>query len=332
MSRQTAIQKLNDKVVQRAAALDRMDDIKLATEFREIVADFKQTFSAGLEIKNTDEILEQLAQIQTIHKSVSEFKEALESIEFPTYDKTVKVEGLDDLISKIPTEVKVEWIGAKELKDLIAKFEQISKDVSGALVSAPDQAPEKFTPMRRVRKVGNVLIYDDSTWSGASGGGGSSGSSTSTGLTDEQLRATAVPVSVSGVATSAKQDTQQTALDAIKSATEILDNIVSGSEAQVDVVTSAQPTQPTALIAFATDIPTAGTRVQLGSNVVVVGVVIQAKSTNTGVIYVGGSNVSSTVFGAELQPGQSVGLSIDNTNKVYVDTATNGNDVAVFGS
>lgn len=120
-------------------------------------------------------------------------------------------------------------------------------------------------------------------------------------------------------------------LAAIKTGVETLDNIVSGNEAQVDVVTMPQPTPPSAIVAFATDIPNAGTRVQLGSNVVN-GVVIQAKSTNTGVIYVGGSDVSSTVFGAELQPGQSVGLAIDNTNKIYVDTATNGNDVAVLGS
>jgi hypothetical protein len=40
----------------------------------------------------------------------------------------------------------------------------------------------------------------------------------------------------SGASTSAKQDTAQTALDAIKTALEIIDNVVSGSEAQVDIV------------------------------------------------------------------------------------------------
>jgi hypothetical protein len=43
-------------------------------------------------------------------------------------------------------------------------------------------------------------------------------------------------------ATSAKQDTGNAALAAIQAAVEILDNIVSGSEAQVDVVSSALPT------------------------------------------------------------------------------------------
>ena len=48
-------------------------------------------------------------------------------------------------------------------------------------------------------------------------------------------------VTVSGVATSAKQDTAQNALDAIKTAVETLDNTVAGSELQVDVVSSALP-------------------------------------------------------------------------------------------
>ncbi len=91
-------------------------------------------------------------------------------------------------------------------------------------------------------------------------------------------------------------------------------------------------TMPTTLVSFVTDIPTAGTRVQLGSNTMVNGFIIQAPSTNTGVIYVGGSTVSSTVYGAELQPGQSTSVMIDNTNKIYVDTNVSGSDVAVIGT
>lgn len=48
-------------------------------------------------------------------------------------------------------------------------------------------------------------------------------------------------VAVTGVATSANQDTANTALSAIQTAVEILDNAISGSEMQVDVVTSALP-------------------------------------------------------------------------------------------
>jgi hypothetical protein len=97
-------------------------------------------------------------------------------------------------------------------------------------------------------------------------------------------------------------------------------------------VTIASTTMPTTLVAFVTNIPTAGTRVQLASNTIVNGFIIQAPSTNTGVVYVGGANVSSTVYGAELQPGQSTSVMIDNTNKIYVDTNVSGSAVAVLGT
>ena len=90
-------------------------------------------------------------------------------------------------------------------------------------------------------------------------------------------------------------------------------------------------TAPATIVAFVTDIPNAGTRVQLAANTIAAGV-IQAPSTNTGNIFVGGSNVSSSVFGAELQPGQSTGIAIDNTNDIWVDVATNGDDVSFLGS
>lgn len=99
----------------------------------------------------------------------------------------------------------------------------------------------------------------------------------------------------------------------------------------VSVTGTVDPTTPSTLVAFVTTVTTAGTRVQLGSNAVIAGIV-QAPSTNTGIVYVGGSNVSSTVFGAELQPGQASGIQIDNTNKLWVDSASNGDRVAFFGS
>ncbi len=91
-------------------------------------------------------------------------------------------------------------------------------------------------------------------------------------------------------------------------------------------------TIPSTLIAFVTANATAGSRTQLASNTVANGFIIEAPSTNTGLIYVGGSNVSATVFGAELQPGQSVGISVNNTNLVYIDSSINGDKAALIGS
>jgi hypothetical protein len=97
---------------------------------------------------------------------------------------------------------------------------------------------------------------------------------------------------------------------------------------QVDIQAE---TAPSTIVAFVTDVPNAGTRVQLANNVVIAGI-IQAPSTNTGNVYIGGSDVSSAVFGSELQPGQSAGIAIDNTNNIWIDAATNGDDVAFLGS
>ncbi len=110
--------------------------------------------------------------------------------------------------------------------------------------------------------------------------------------------------------------------------------VTSSNALKVDASAVTQPiseASPSALVAFITDIPSAGSRVQLASNTVIAGV-IQAPSTNTGNIFIGGSDVSSTVFGSELQPGQSVGVAINNTNLIQVDVATSGDDVAFLGS
>lgn len=131
---------------------------------------------------------------------------------------------------------------------------------------------------------GMVVVNPDGT-NIAGGAGG-------TGLTDTELRATAVPVSGTVTASTAA---------------------------------------PTTVVAFVTAVTTAGTRVQLGSNAVS-GCILQAPSTNTGIMYVGGSIVSATVYGAELQPGQATSIAIDNTNKISIDSSVSGGKVSVLGS
>ena len=82
-----------------------------------------------------------------------------------------------------------------------------------------------------------------------------------------------------------------------------------------------------------TDIPTAGTRVQISNTPrLVVSITFKARNGNTGSVYVGGSTVSST-NGVELRPNE--GKSYDFAalrltvpiSDFYLDTATNGNDV-----
>lgn len=74
-------------------------------------------------------------------------------------------------------------------------------------------------------------------------------------------------------------------------------------------------------------VTTAGTRIQLPAYSCKE-VTIIAKKGNTGSIFVGGSNVSSTVYGAELEQKESITLSVSNANLIYIDSSVSGEGVS----
>ena len=82
-----------------------------------------------------------------------------------------------------------------------------------------------------------------------------------------------------------------------------------------------------------TDIPTAGTRVQINNTARrCLSITLKARNGNSGSIYIGGSAVSST-NGFELRVNESVtynfvaaGVSCQMSD-FWADTATNGNDI-----
>jgi len=141
-----------------------------------------------------------------------------------------------------------------------------------------------------------------------------------------------------GDASAAKQDTQITkltsiesetnnqgsTLDAIQTAVEIIDNAISGSEMQVDIVSSGDMSIPTGL--------GHGTVNVTGSAAAIAGattckyVVIRAKDANTGVVSVGGTGVS-TGSGYFLNAGDSITLWIDDLAEVFVISTVSGDDV-----
>ena len=166
-------------------------------------------------------------------------------------------------------------------------------------------------------------------------GGGSAGTA-ATGVVTIQGIASMTPVQVSqAIATNLKAQAEVyqggVAVGAAAPLQVSLAN-TGGNATPVAVSGTVNPTTPTVLIAFVTTVTTAGTEVQLGSNSIVAGV-LQAPSTNTGLIYVGNDNtVSSTNYGAELQPGQATGVAISNTNKIWIDSSVNGDKCAFIGS
>lgn len=96
-------------------------------------------------------------------------------------------------------------------------------------------------------------------------------------------------------------------------------------------VTSVSP--PSAVLATVTNVTTAGTRVALGTGALARGVLIQARRSNTGSIYVGAAaTVSSSVYGRELLAGDTVYVECNNLNLVGLDSSVNGEGVSYFGS
>lgn len=90
-------------------------------------------------------------------------------------------------------------------------------------------------------------------------------------------------------------------------------------------VTTSDP----ALTSFGTaqaTVTTAGTRVQLATNTCK-SMTIKAKSTNTGLIYVGNVAVTSA-NGFILSPGDSLSMDISNTNLVYIDSSVSAEGVS----
>lgn len=75
------------------------------------------------------------------------------------------------------------------------------------------------------------------------------------------------------------------------------------------------------------NVTTAGTRVQL-SSYACREVTITALRSNTGRIFVGGSDVSNTVYGVDLGPRDSITIPVSNTSLIYIDASVSGEGVS----
>jgi len=104
-------------------------------------------------------------------------------------------------------------------------------------------------------------------------------------------------------------------------------------ENRIDAITSgdtpatAQLTGSNLEVAAVVNVAFAGTRQQLPDKACRE-VTIIAKRGNTGYIYVGKGDVSSTVFGAELGELDSITLAVSNTNQIYIDASVSGEGIS----
>jgi len=91
----------------------------------------------------------------------------------------------------------------------------------------------------------------------------------------------------------------------------------------LDLTAMAAPTTPYNGVVT---VANAGTRVQFSAPACV-GVSIKAAPDNAGVLYLGGSTVSSA-NGRVIEAGGVLNLAIDNLNRLYVDAANDGDKLS----
>ncbi|WEK53337.1 MAG: hypothetical protein P0Y55_12155 [Candidatus Cohnella colombiensis] len=87
------------------------------------------------------------------------------------------------------------------------------------------------------------------------------------------------------------------------------------------------PVGRSSLKATLQNVTTAGLRERLPS-VACSEVTVIARKGNTGSIYVGGSDVSSTVFGVEFKANESFTFPVSNANMIYIDASVSGEGVS----
>jgi hypothetical protein len=101
--------------------------------------------------------------------------------------------------------------------------------------------------------------------------------------------------------------------------------------AKLDAVIAAQG-PPAALYGGRTTVPTAGTRVVLGSSQALTeGVLLRGIDTNTGIVYPGNSTVTATTNGSRLGAKEKDFIRCNNVNRVYLDAAVSGEGVTWIG-
>ncbi|MFZ3132752.1 MAG: hypothetical protein WA125_17025 [Desulfosporosinus sp.] len=188
---------------------------------------------------------------------------------------------------------------------------------------------------------GNEFIFNGATWVAYSqtativGGALPAGAATQTTLAALLAKVIAAP------ATEAKQDALVTLIGTLADAA-VIDPTAAGSVIaelkgivkQMQGTGTAGTSMPVTVngsLANITgaiqNVTTAGTRVQL-PNVPCRVVTVTAKRANTGYIYIGGSNVSSAVYGDDLASKESFTLEVANVNQIYIDASVSGEGIS----
>ena len=325
--------------------------------------------------------LEKIDKSLDLTKHFTNLERSIKQLSPQTHNNKTKIQDFSKLLKAVtdnkPLPVNIDLT---KLEKAVVNIEQYISEQS----EPSDQGAENYQPVRRVVKVGNRFIFDDN-FTNAGGGGG--GGSSTVGLTDAELRASPVPVSMSSDieigAVELKNGTDDTRAEvtagnalkvdgsavtqpvsgtvtetnsaAIKTAVETIDNAISGNEMQVDVV-GALPAGTNAIGKLAAnsgvdigdvdvtssvtstldhgsnrDIDTTAEQITSTSFACKFGVTVKADITNTGIIYVGNSDVTAgstaATDGFPLSAGETLTLEVNNPNLLYAIASANNQKI-----
>ena len=144
------------------------------------VGELKSSLGNGVALNNLDDLLDQLSVLQSFQKEVKDLRDSIKAIKLP---ESVKIEGLDELVAsiKVISEKKVpkaEKLDPAPFVEISEKVTILTDKISSLKAEPQGKAPADYIPTRRVMKVGNQLLFDDSFYTGGGGGGSSSGGGT----------------------------------------------------------------------------------------------------------------------------------------------------------
>lgn len=155
------------------------------------VKQISETLGGGVTLNNIDSLVKSLEEVHALNGNVKELKAAFANLDIPDSIEISGIKQLFDAVDKmaaIETKVNVQWLDEDKLSLFISKFDQLNQGIKAIKVDNGQETGD-YLPFRRVRKVANGLIWDDSVWFGTTGGGG--------GASDLLLGNTIHPFSIS---------------------------------------------------------------------------------------------------------------------------------------
>lgn len=133
----------------------------------------------SIKVEGMDEATDKMVEATSKMVEASKLLEKISEIDLPAVEvnvKSVSKQEANKIADKVDKLVKSNEntvsSNTKLYDNVIASIDSLVKAVIDNSNTPVKQATGDYIPVRRVRKAGNVLIFDDDAYSGSSGGGG----------------------------------------------------------------------------------------------------------------------------------------------------------------